>query len=298
MKTNTLAAILLAAMAATAAFAAKKAAPEKVPAKGAEAGKWTQDYDAAYAFAKEHGLPVMLKFTGSDWCGWCQLMEKTVFSTAEFAKWAEGRVMLVTLDYPRFTATVPDEYKKRNNDLAIQHRIQGFPTYVVTDAEGKELGQLGASRDASVAKFTKDFEALVGTMPEKVAATSAAQGGASEAEVDRWMQTHCTGAQRQAYATRLTDDERAEFPALISADRDATAALEALAQERRKMVADVQTELTTLARKDPDAAKARKEKAMEELKALDAAQAEKKSQIEADRKTKAARLAELLAKMR
>lgn len=298
MKTHTLAAVLLAAFAATAAFAAKKGAPEKVPAKGAEPGKWTQDYDAAFAFAKEHGLPVMLKFTGSDWCGWCQLMEKTVFSTAEFSKWAEGRVMLVTLDYPRFTATVPDEYKKRNNELVVQHQVQGFPTYVVTDAEGKVLGRLGASRDASTAKFTKDFEALVGTMPEKVAPAPAAKGGASEAEVDRWMQTHCTGAQRQAYAERLTDDERAEFPALISADRDATAALEALAQERRKMVAGVQTELTALARTDPDAAKARKEKAMEELKALDAAQAEKKAQIEADRKAKAARLAELMAKMR
>lgn len=297
MKTNTLAVVLLAAFAVSTALAAKKGAPEKVPAKGAEPGKWTQDYDAATAFAKEHGLPVMLKFTGSDWCGWCQLMERTVFSTKEFAKWAEGRVMLVTLDYPRFTDTVPEEYKKRNNNLMVQHRIQGFPTYVVTDAEGKVLGQLGASRDASVDKFTKDFEALVGTMPEKVAA-AAKPGGASEADVDRWMQTHCTGAQRQAYATRLTDAERAEFPALISADRDATAALEVLAQERRKMVADVQAELTGLARTDPDAAKARKEKAMGELKALDAAQAEKKARIEADRKAKAARLAELLAKMR
>lgn len=298
MKTNTLAAVLLAFLAASAAFAAKKDAPEKVPAKGAEPGKWTQDYDAATAFAKEHGLPVMLKFTGSDWCGWCQMMEKTVFSTAEFAKWAEGRVMLVTLDYPRFTATVPDEYKKRNNELVVEHQVQGFPTYVVTDAEGKVLGRLGASRDASVDKFTKAFESLVGTMPEKVAAAAPKQGGASEADVDRWMQTHCTGAQRQAYATRLTDDERAEFPALISADRDATAALEALAQERKKMVADVQKELTALARTDPDAAKARKEKAMEELKALDAAQTEKKAQIEADRKAKAARLAELMARMR
>jgi len=297
MKNNTLAAVLLAAFTASTAFAAKKDAPEKVPAKGAEPGKWTQDYDAATAFAKEHGLPVMLKFTGSDWCGWCQLMERTVFSTKEFAKWAEGRVMLVTLDYPRFTDTVPEQYKKRNNNLMVQHRIQGFPTYVVTDAEGKVLGQLGASRDASVDKFTKDFEALVGTMPEKVAA-AAKPGGASEADVDRWMQTHCTGAQRQAYATRLTDAERAEFPALISADRDARAALDALSQERRKLVDDVQKELTALSRTDPDAAKARKEKAMGELKALDAAQTEKKAQIEADRKAKAARLAELMARMR
>ena len=204
----------------------------------------------------------------------------------------------VSAGFSRFTATVPDEYKKRNNNLVVEHQVQGFPTYVVTDAEGKVLGRLGASRDASVAKFTKDFEALVGTMPEKVAPAPAAQGGASEAEVDRWMQTHCTAAQRQAYAARLTDAERAEFPALISADRDATAALEALAQERRKMVSDVQTQLTALARTDPDAAKARKEKAMEELKALDAAQAEKKAQIEADRKAKAARLSELMAKMR
>ena len=74
--------------------------PERVPAKGATPGKWTQDYDAALALAKEHGLPVMLKFTGSDWCGWCQLMEREVFSKKDFENWADGRVMLVTLDFP------------------------------------------------------------------------------------------------------------------------------------------------------------------------------------------------------
>ena len=268
--------------------------PERVPAKGATPGKWTQDYDAALALAKEHGLPVMLKFTGSDWCGWCQLMEREVFSKKDFENWADGRVMLVTLDFPKFSDTVPKEYKERNERLASENGIRGFPTYVVRDGEGKVLGRLGASRDASVKDFTAQFERLVGTMPEKVSA-SAAAGGAGGAAVDQWLQSHCSVAQRQAFATRLTAEERAEFPSLISAEQDARAALEALQKDRQAFIDGVKKELAALS---PDEAATRKAKAMEELRALDASQKAKTEEIENGKKAKSARLAELLAKLR
>ncbi len=48
----------------------------------------------------------------------------------------------------------------------------------------------------------------------------------------------------------------------------------------------------------PDEAAARKAKAMEELRALDASQKAKTEEIENGKKAKSARLAELLAKLR
>ena len=43
-------------------------------ASGATLGKWTQDLDAAKKLAKEKDLPMLINFSGSDWCGWCKRM--------------------------------------------------------------------------------------------------------------------------------------------------------------------------------------------------------------------------------
>ena len=55
-------------------------ADDKPATKGAELGEWTMDVSAAKKLAKSKNKPVFLCFTGSDWCGWCKLMEKNVFS--------------------------------------------------------------------------------------------------------------------------------------------------------------------------------------------------------------------------
>ena len=51
-------------------------AADKVELEGASVGVWTMDFDAAVKLAGEKKLPLILNFTGSDWCGWCKLMDK------------------------------------------------------------------------------------------------------------------------------------------------------------------------------------------------------------------------------
>ena len=156
------------------------ASTEDAATEGAEAGKWTQDYDAAIALAKENRLPVMLKFTGSDWCGWCKIMETRVFSTDEFAEWADGRVVLVTIDRPQNESLVPVAFRERNQRLFAEYGVRGVPQYVVQDPDGSILGHLGASSSATVESFTARFEELAGDwMREKgsVPARSGAKGG-------------------------------------------------------------------------------------------------------------------------
>lgn len=141
---------------AVASFAAK---PDT---DGAKIGVWTQDYDAAIALAKEKNLPVMLNFTGSDWCGWCNLMDKQVFSTDEWSKWAANNIVLVFLDFPQNKALVPEKYVQRNQQLAGKYGIQGYPTYVVVNpADGKTIDTLGASREATAKGFIEDLEKIL-----------------------------------------------------------------------------------------------------------------------------------------
>jgi thioredoxin-related protein len=101
--------------------------------------KWHTDVKEAISIGNKEHKPLMMFFTGSDWCGWCIRLQKEVLLTPEFAKWAVDNVILVELDYPRRTAQTP-EVKKQNDELQQAFGIQGFPTIYFangTDAEGK-----------------------------------------------------------------------------------------------------------------------------------------------------------------
>lgn len=141
---------------------------------GAEAGKWTQDYDAAMTLARERALPVLIKFTGSNWCGWSKIMEHDVFSTEEFAKWAEDRVVLVTIDFPsRHLSIVPKEWQSRNVSLRHKHDVNCYPTVIVLNGKGEVVGRIGASKNFTPESFTKKVEELVGEMPKNEEAEQA-----------------------------------------------------------------------------------------------------------------------------
>ena len=145
-------------------------AGEPVAVDGAELGVWTQDYAAATNAAAASGKPVFLDFTGSDWCGWCMLMEDKVFSTDTWKGWAATNLYLVTLDFPHDKSIVPEKYKARNDELKKEHGVHGYPTYVVLDSQGRRLGRLGASRNATPGKFIRELCGVLGIDPPASAA--------------------------------------------------------------------------------------------------------------------------------
>lgn len=131
-------------------------------APGVKSGEWTMDYAAALKFAQEEKMPVLLNFTGSDWCGWCKLMQSSVFSQNQWKEYAQKKLVLVTLDFPRNQSLVPQEYVARNQQLQRQYGVQGYPTYIILDSDGKTiLGKLGAGRDKTPQSFIEEVEAVI-----------------------------------------------------------------------------------------------------------------------------------------
>src|SRR6266853_5825857 len=109
---------------------------------GAEELKWLTDVPKAVQQAKEENKLVMLDFTGSDWCGWCIKLNKDVFATQEFADYAKKNLVLVEVDFPRHKELAADQ-KKANQALQEKYKIEGYPTIIVLNPEGKKLGDLG-----------------------------------------------------------------------------------------------------------------------------------------------------------
>lgn len=145
----------------------------EVATEGAEIGKWTMDVDAAYKLAQEKKLPILMNFTGSDWCYWCKLMDKNVFAEAEWQKYAQENLILVTIDFPSNPKTVPQKYKERNKGLAKKFEVQGYPTYILLDSSKKQIAQLSAGREKTPASFRNEILAAIHLSPEGIAKTLA-----------------------------------------------------------------------------------------------------------------------------
>jgi protein disulfide-isomerase len=109
---------------------------------------WHTDMNKALEVSKKTKKPLLLFFTGSDWCGWCIRLQKEVLKTPEFAKWAKDNVVLVELDFPRRTAQQP-EIQKQNMELQQALGVRGYPTVWFVNATKKDgkinLEQIGST---------------------------------------------------------------------------------------------------------------------------------------------------------
>ncbi|MDF3057300.1 MAG: thioredoxin [Rariglobus sp.] len=121
---------------------------------------WLTNYDQALKQAAAEKKPLLIDFTGSDWCGWCIRLDKEVFSQPEFVSYAKENLVLLKLDFPR-KKELPAEEKAQNSKLAKQYQIRGYPTIIVLDSKGQQIGQMGYQKGgagpwiASLEKFTK-----------------------------------------------------------------------------------------------------------------------------------------------
>jgi len=109
---------------------------------GRAEANWLTNYDEAKTKAKSDNKFLLLDFTGSDWCGWCKRLNAEVFSKPQFQDYAAKNLVLVELDFPRAKPQT-EEVKKQNMQLASQYQIEGFPTIVVLNADGRKIGELG-----------------------------------------------------------------------------------------------------------------------------------------------------------
>ena len=111
-----------------------------LPALPVMANGWVTDYNAALATAAKESKKVLLDFTGSDWCGWCIKLKKETFDQPAFKEYADKNLVTVEIDFPQ-RKTLDAQLQKQNSALQEQYQVQGFPTLVLLDPQGKVIKQ-------------------------------------------------------------------------------------------------------------------------------------------------------------
>ena len=103
---------------------------------------WEANLETAIQQAKKENKAVLVNFTGSDWCIWCKRLSSEVFQQKEFEKYADESLVLVKLDFPR-NIEQSAETQNYNRNLAQKYGIQGFPTILIFNSQGKLVAQTG-----------------------------------------------------------------------------------------------------------------------------------------------------------
>jgi len=104
---------------------------------------WIEDFAQAKQKALSEGKFVFLAFSGSDWCGWCVKLEKDVYSQKDFVTKAQKKFVLTMIDSPRNQEILSKLAREQNRPLVKQFGINGFPTGIVCDGDGTEIGRIG-----------------------------------------------------------------------------------------------------------------------------------------------------------
>lgn len=126
-------------------------------AHGAAPEGWSTDLDKALQEAKATNKSVLVEFTGSDFCPPCIEMRKNVFSKKEFVEAASKKFILVELDFPKGD----QELTRKNLPLAEKYKVQGFPTVVLMDSEGKEFTRFFAAQFPKLEDFLQHLDSAL-----------------------------------------------------------------------------------------------------------------------------------------
>lgn len=115
-------------------------------APGAEPEKsiWTTDYPKALKRAAKEEKPLLLLFTGTNWCPSCRELERSVLNTEYFKTKGPEKFVLVYLDFPTQTANPKPTKLSRQNE-ALQDKFQigpgPFPVLLLLDPKARVYGR-------------------------------------------------------------------------------------------------------------------------------------------------------------
>ncbi len=127
---------------------------EAAPPLPYEPGEWLGNFDRAKLIAEQKNKPMLIYFSGTDWCKWCWRLDEQVLDKEEAKSYVKDKFVLLKLDFLR-KSPMPTKLAQQNRRVAKRYGHKFFPTLIVTDAQGERLGKTGFIRGGPPAFIEK-----------------------------------------------------------------------------------------------------------------------------------------------
>ncbi len=106
-------------------------------------GERSSSFSSSLKHSRASGRPIMLVFTGGDWCSWCRRLDSEVFETPEFSRWSK-KFLKMELNFPA-PGESPTKISLQNDEILrrFQRHVEVYPTVLFVDAQGQVLAKTG-----------------------------------------------------------------------------------------------------------------------------------------------------------
>lgn len=118
---------------------------------------WSENFAEAFARSKAEKKLLLVNFTGSDWCPACVQFDKEVYLQPEFREYAKSNLVLFEADFP-MGLPQSAEVKAQNEQLRLEFGVEGYPTLVVLNPEGKKVAELLGYQSGGPKALIADLE--------------------------------------------------------------------------------------------------------------------------------------------
>jgi len=98
---------------------------------------WHEDYSEAEATARESDKVLLLFFTGSDWCIWCQKLEREAFRETALSGSLASDAVPLRIDFPQSRA-LPPKRQRANAILKEAWNVDAVPSVILYDPVSKK----------------------------------------------------------------------------------------------------------------------------------------------------------------
>lgn len=113
--------------------------------------QWHHDFSRAQEQARQEQKPIVLVFSGSDWCAPCRKLDRDIWQSETFKAYAAKHYVLYKADFPRKKKNkLAPETAAANAKLAERFNPKGhFPLVVLLDASNTVYAEMGYQRGSS-----------------------------------------------------------------------------------------------------------------------------------------------------
>lgn len=102
---------------------------------------WISTYKEALKKAKKEKKPVLIYFTGSDWCGPCKILDDELFHSEKFKTISDNDLVLLEVDIPRRKDLIEPDKMSENLYLQKKYKVKSFPTLMMVNHRGKKIAE-------------------------------------------------------------------------------------------------------------------------------------------------------------
>ena len=121
--------------------------------------EWFTNFEKAKEKAQQENKPILMLFTGSDWCPPCRIMHRELFNNQDFINIA-SKTVLVFVDFPKRNP-LPTEQRVQNMELNRKFHGGGVPTFVAITPDEKVLGKKSGYRRGGQAYYVNFFKNMI-----------------------------------------------------------------------------------------------------------------------------------------